>query len=295
MSGPWKLYDQLLAGISEDATVKSCLIARGRTLVESDGLGVAMTCGDEGCTATIPQPIAGRKLLEVAEYSRSWNFTDASVGVAAINAYYNAPGRVSAWAGQELHLGGRVGIFDSMAPELAGKKVAVVGHFRGLDRIAEQCDLTILERRPEAGDLPDPACEYILPEQDFVFITGTTLINKTLPRLLELSQNARVVLAGPTVPLTPLFFERGVDVLASAVVLDREGVWQSICEGATHWMWKRGSATIHVRADEWRAGRKAERQRARLRVVTPDGGREALMAELAKEPEAYEIVGGEVA
>ena len=33
-------------------------------------------------------------------------------------------------------------------------------------------------------DFLDSACEYILPEQDFVFITGMTLTNKTLPRLL---------------------------------------------------------------------------------------------------------------
>ena len=39
--------------------------------------------------------------------------------------------------------------------------------------------------------MPDPACEYILSEQDVVIMTATTLINKTMPRLLALSRNAR--------------------------------------------------------------------------------------------------------
>ena len=39
-------------------------------------------------------------------------------------------------------------------------------------------------------DMPDPACEYVLPQADFAFITGVTLENKTAPRLLELAKDA---------------------------------------------------------------------------------------------------------
>jgi uncharacterized protein (DUF4213/DUF364 family) len=66
-----------------------------------------------------------------------------------------------------------------------GKKVAVVGHFSLVEKqLGCKCSLSILEREPEGTDFLDSACEYILPEQDFVFITGMTLTNKTLPRLL---------------------------------------------------------------------------------------------------------------
>lgn len=251
MEHPWRLYDQLLAGVSEQSIVRACLLGRGRTLVDSDGLGVAMTCGDEGCTASIPQPIAGQRLRDVAEYVRSWNMADASAGAAAMNAFYNAPARVASWArGLDLAGGRRPGIFESLEPEIAGKKVAVVGHFRGLEHIAGICDLTVLERRPIEGDLPDPAAEYVLPEQDYVVITGTTIINKTLPRLLDLARNAQVVLAGPTVPLAPVLFEWGVDILASSIVVDREGVWQAIAEGGTHATWKRGAIPVQIRAED---------------------------------------------
>ncbi len=70
--------------------------------------------------------------------------------------------------------------------------------------------------------MPDPACEYVLPKADYAFITGVTLINKTAPRLLELAQNARTIMVGPSVIVTPILFEWGVETLGSRVVLDPE-------------------------------------------------------------------------
>jgi uncharacterized protein (DUF4213/DUF364 family) len=87
--------------------------------------------------------------------------------------------------------------FDSYSQLVKGKKTAVIGHFHKLeDYLKEAASISVLERKPTGNDFPDSACEYILPEQDFVFITGTTLINKTLPRLLTLAKNAHVVLGG---------------------------------------------------------------------------------------------------
>jgi uncharacterized protein (DUF4213/DUF364 family) len=51
-----------------------------------------------------------------------------------------------------------------------------------------------------------PASEAasVVPEADVVLITGTTLLNNTLEKLLALCQpKARVVLVGPTVGLLP--------------------------------------------------------------------------------------------
>lgn len=53
-------------------------------------------------------------------------------------------------------------------------------------------------------------CEYI-PEQAYVFMTGVTLINKTMPRLLQLSCGAKVILIGPQrPPLPPILSTGGV-------------------------------------------------------------------------------------
>ena len=102
-------------------------------------------------------------------------------------------------------------------------RVTVVGHFPHVDRIAEYANLTVLERNcSQELDTPDPACEYVLPDTDFAFITGVTIINKTAPRLLELARNATTVLVGPSVIMSSVLFEQGADALAGSVVADPE-------------------------------------------------------------------------
>ena len=59
-------------------------------------------------------------------------------------------------------------------------------------------------------------------QKDFVFITGMTLTNKTLPRLLTLTESAKTILVGPSSPITPLLFRYGVDSIAGFYVTDRE-------------------------------------------------------------------------
>ncbi|MEN6473015.1 MAG: DUF364 domain-containing protein, partial [Syntrophaceae bacterium] len=94
------------------------------------------------------------------------------------------------------------------------------------------------------GDLPDPAAEYILPLQDAVFITATTLINKTLPRLIELSRESFVVLVGPSTPLTPVLFDYGVKALAGTVVVDEAKVWRHVAEGGERSVFSHGARMV---------------------------------------------------
>ncbi|HBF34369.1 TPA: hypothetical protein DDW35_07375, partial [Candidatus Sumerlaeota bacterium] len=175
-------------------------------------------------------------LRKLAEKAKSWNNLEASVGMAAINSVFNAPSAVEAnFDISPIEPGSGYETFEKMRNEVRGKKVTVVGHFPNLEALGEVCELSILERNPQRGDFPDPACEYILGEQDYVFITGITMINKTLPRLLELcSKDAKITLVGPTVTLAPLWFERGVTALGGRVVFDPEIMFNQVREGGGH-------------------------------------------------------------
>lgn len=79
---------------------------------------------------------------------------------------------------------------------------------------------TCPERVPRPGDHPDTACEYLLPECDYVFISSSSFVDKTAPRLLELSRRAHTVLVGPSTPLPPMLFDYGVDTTTGFVVTD---------------------------------------------------------------------------
>lgn len=250
MGEEWALYEQLLDLVPADARVRSCLIGRVWTLVESQAVGMAMTSAESDLESHLHRPLAGRTLRDLAGYLTSWDLSEAALGLAALNAHINAPAQVETWLGSDLRRFRAASAFEAMGPELVGKKVAVVGHFPGLASLRERCDLTVFERRPQLGDLPDFAEDYLLPHQDVVFITGATLTNKTLPHLLEVSRRSRVVLVGPSVPLTPLWFEWGVDTLAGCVVTDGGKLWQMAQEGAGREVFGNGTLTIQVRADQ---------------------------------------------
>ena len=95
--------------------------------------------------------------------------------------------------------------------------------------IQEQAaSVRILERSPRPGDYPDSACDWLLPQCDVVIMTASTLVNKTLPHLLELCRDAYTILAGPSCPLCPGLLELGIDRIAGLVITDPDGMKDKI-------------------------------------------------------------------
>ncbi len=257
MGPEWSLYERLLAQVPVDEKVRACIVGSAWTLVEASGVGMAMSFHDDTWQSCPTSPISGRPLAEVAAYLTSWNLTEASLGLAALNAHYNERARVEGWLGRRIGEGEDSPVFRSLEDELAGKKVGVIGHFPGLERLAARCQLTVFERRPQPGDLPDYAEDYLLPHMDWVLITGTSLTNKTLPHLLDVTRAARVVLVGPSVPLTPLWFELGVDMLAGSVVTNRARLWPVVEEGSCFEVFRNGATRIQVAAGDLPSSRGA--------------------------------------
>ncbi len=247
---PWKFYNHLIGGIPQGIAVRDYCLGTHWSYVEADcGMGVAFTTRG-GAKRSFAQDLRGRELREVAELSKSWCFEEASLGVAALNAWYARPELLDPLDASydepvELPDGSirKADAFELYRPlvEAAGAAredggqahVTVVGHFPHVDRIAEYARLTVLERNcTQALDTPDPACEYVLPKTDFAFVTGVTVINKTAPRLLDLTKNATTVFVGPSVVMSPFLFDWGVRTLAGSVVADPEKARFAVKNGA---------------------------------------------------------------
>ena len=261
----WKIYDELIAAVPSNLRVADCLIGLHWTLVRSRAVGMALTpfdsprdCGARGGAAVVGvgERIIGVPVRTLAELVKSWDPYEAALGLAAINSAFNSPEQVEALLGRRPVGEERSSAFGFYADTLRGKKVAVIGRFPDLKPLAELCKLTVLERRPGADDLPDAACEYVLPAQDYVFITATTLINKTLPRLLELSRSAFTVLVGPSTPLAPLLFDHGIDGLAGTVVAEPASLWRAVQVGAARNVFDHGAQMVKVSKDEWLRARR---------------------------------------
>lgn len=239
----WKLYNHLIGGIPDGILVRDYCLGQHWSYVEADcGMGVGWTAHG-GAQRGFTHDLRGHELREVAELSKSWCFEEATLGVAALNAWYSRPGLIEAAGAtydDELAAtqpGKPADAFDRYRPaiEAAGGKarVVVVGHFPHVAGIADYARLTVLERNCRDGlDTPDPACEYVLPEADFAFITGVTLINKTAPRLLDLARDATTVMVGPSVVMSPFLLKWGVDALCGSVVADPEKTRFAVKNGA---------------------------------------------------------------
>lgn len=245
----WDIYDELITSVPQSLTVRDCMVGLHWTLVRSEvGLGAAMTVkGGQGGKEFAD--LVGMPLQELAAWIKSWNMVEASMGQAAINAALNRVENIEKLTGSpfaKTNSPEQANGFAEFLPALHGKKVAVIGHFPKIEELGKICQLSILERNPQENDYPDPACEYILPQQDVVFITGTAFINKTMPRLLEVSRPARIVLIGPSVPISPVLFKYGVDTIASTVLLDEERCWRAVQQGGKMNLFRNGGQMVCI-------------------------------------------------
>ncbi len=241
----WQLYDDLIDLIPEDIKVEECLLGCHWILVRSEAVGIAMTPFEGSRYIRGTGNLEGMSLRELAGYIKSWNFMEAALGSAALNSFINRPQSVKKLEGY-IQAEDNLNAFEYLKKQLTGKKVAVIGHFPGLEELEDICKLSILERRPSKGDFPDPACEYILPEQDYIFITGATLANKTLPRLLQLGSNSEIILVGPSTPLSPILFDYGVDMLAGTIVIDKELIRKTVQECGCREIFKCGGKMVKI-------------------------------------------------
>jgi hypothetical protein len=109
-----------------------------------------------------------------------------------------------------------------------------VGRFPFIPRLRDRVgELTVLELNPNPWELPKTAAQDVIPAADVVAITGMTLINHSLENLLKLcSPQARVILLGPSTPLSPVLFDYGVDLLCGSIVADIEPVLKAVSQGA---------------------------------------------------------------
>ena len=229
MTDAWSLYDRMIAQVPEDVLVRGAVMGAHHCLVEAEcGTGVAaLSCG--GARLRMERGWAGRPLRELAACAKSWDFEVASVGVAALNAWHNqrerldAPGLVAGAPSTDPFV-----FLPAVAARLSAEKndgsrprVVVVGHFPHLAALAEHADVAVLERAARADtDLPDTACEYLLPGCDLAVVTGMALANKTMPRLLELARGALTTLVGPSATICSPLLAAGADLVAGSVVAD---------------------------------------------------------------------------
>lgn len=225
----WEIYDAVLDTLPRSPDITYSDFSDCWTLAETEtASGLAMTTPFDQRPAIYPSGINGMRAVVAAQAVKSWNLREAGFGMAAANACCNTPERLAALGCAEPFSN-----YCTRGLSLDGLTVGVVGHLKMPEEItADAKAVYILERAPGRGDYPDSACDFLLPECEVVLITGSALVNKTLPHLLELCRDAVTILTGPTVPMCPALLECGIDRLAGLVVTDRAGIRARVRSGA---------------------------------------------------------------
>lgn len=225
-----KLIDDLISSVrSDDAPARDVRVGVSWTGVWGRFCGLSKTYGVPVVHGNYTREmghLTEKKTLQLAEYSRSWNLIEASIGVAAINSMINCENATEENV-QELVL-----------REGAGKRVAVVGHFPFNDQLRKlaremwtfELDPGLVD--PSRGIIIDTAAESIIPESEVVIITGSAVINKSMERLLEIARSAGAytIVVGPSTCMNRVLLDYGANLLCGVQVVKPEIVLKKLSE-----------------------------------------------------------------
>lgn len=225
-----KIIDSLLDALDFNAPLKDVCQGPFQTAVLSRYCGLAATPHEaESHHEETPVKEAGilleKSALELAEMAKSPNPYEATIGMATINSLIE----IDINSCIELNAG------DLLAERSKDKTAALIGHFPFVPKLRQAArELWVIERQPQAGDLPEDEAEKYIPVAEVVGITGTAFTNHTIEYLLELcAPDAFVVILGGTTPLSSALFAYGADAVSGAQVVDSAAVLLGISQGAT--------------------------------------------------------------
>jgi uncharacterized protein len=223
------ILDELLDSLDQDSPVRSITVGAHWTAVCVRACGLASTLMEPHTHGHEMVRDAGRLQLksarELAEYARSDNPLEASIGVAALNSLLDVQEEVAV----------EINAFDVLANEGRDRNVALVGHFPFIPRLRPLVgQLWVIEQHPIESEYPSESATDLIPRADVVALTGSSLINHTLDGLLALCRPGAVVMVlGPSTPLSPILFRHGVTILSGSRVFDEMTVLRTISQGAT--------------------------------------------------------------
>jgi uncharacterized protein len=234
MDNPKRIYELLLDYCSDKVKIDNVVIGLVWTLCRSKdygSTGLAMSPGFSSRTLGWSGSLSERTATDLAAWIWEWDPYQASVAMAVINCCVNRnslPESIILDKSFELP---NLAVFEHFLPQIKAKNVVVIGHYPGIERYQSDMVLSILEKQPASIDYPDAACEFLVPRADWVFLTASSITNKTFPRLAELANDAKTVLMGPTTPWLPQLHEFGIDYIAGVEVCDADQLQKTVSEG----------------------------------------------------------------
>ena len=220
----------LAESVADGPIVDRVTIGLNWTMVRAGKLcGIARSParGTEGARTIRPEDgFVGKSLRHVAGYLCSIDALRRSLGLAAVNAWWNRPELLQ----ETKRCIRKTGGFSAVTPP--GDGVVIVGGFRGAARRLPAA--RIVEREPRPGDIPVAEAPKAFAQAKRLLITAQTLMNASLEPILNASRMVpHRTLVGPSAPLCPRIFPMGLDEISGLAVIDPEATERFIIETGT--------------------------------------------------------------
>lgn len=214
----------------------------------------AVCCPSSAKAMPLSGRLKGRPVQAYLDDIFGGNILRRTLGIAALNALSMAVWEKEMPVDYEILRGADA--FDLLDVRQY-KKTVVVGALvpmlkkligSGSDfRVLEQDSRTLKGRELDYYAPADQAGVYV-PDADLLVITGVTILNDTLPGLLQMAKpGAAILVTGPTASMLPEpFFTRGVTMLGGIQVTKADELLDIISEGGSgyHFFGKYADRTV---------------------------------------------------
>jgi len=214
-----KIIEDLI-DVVKPIKIEDYIIGKHTILVESNTIGLASRLRDHQCVSDIDN----MNLNELSKLALSNNLGIASVGMAAINSFFEPNYKKIEF----------INGYDYILNNGIRKKVGFVGHFSFIERLRKKMnDIVVFELKPrDQFDLDVKLMPEIIPTLDYLVITGTTLINHTFEDIIKFKNSkTKIMMLGPSTTTSEILFDYGVDIIAGTLVENKKEIIQNIKDG----------------------------------------------------------------
>ena len=222
------LADSMLSSIIRpDAVVEEIVAGPKFIAVKAGGrMGLSSLLGSRPREheKDLEHQMIGKDVKEVAGLISKPSPFAISLGFATLNAG-NAP--------DPKHVEPSNFPADDLIARLGKDKITgLVGEFPFVESLKDRVGtFHLFELRAIPGAVPRDQWESVLAKLDVFAITGTALLTRSMAWFLSRAPQAKIVILGPTTPVSPALFSHGADYLCGSVVTDMEKVAQGIRAG----------------------------------------------------------------
>ncbi len=238
----WDIYDSLIVSVDDSIRLKDFAVGTYWTavLTEDGSLGLAPSVYERYQRfpfSTDPKP--GMLLSEAAAGLKSWNYAEASLALAAVNAFHNRPERIPAEA--EIYPGGRRsrGAFVKFCEANTKDKHTLFSEPMyerdELHSVPGRIDILRRNQDRTYRDYIYTAYRQLIPQCDQVIISGRSLVDKIAGPVFDcaVSCGKKTMLWGMDIPLCSSLLSSGISHITGFVADDAEKCLQLVKRAAT--------------------------------------------------------------